>query len=263
MNNFLRFFRANKPNFTLIVVVSCLSFPVHASPWQSPDYILNSFNKIALGGSQLKKWRQPIYYQIAHHVDDIELHEKLVALHLEQLQLYIELPILPANSEHKANMTIVLTTEEKLNSDVGYYFKLTDTNKINEIIKNKIGVTSIRSNREGYIEESVIVIPTDRARAYGRLLTSFAEMLTRGIGMQNHSNEVSPSIFNGDSVNGELTGLDSVMIKLLYDQRIQPGMNEKGIQALGKSILNEKKYKKFINEADVQVRQCGLNSLLN
>lgn len=246
--------------FTLL---SFASSSAHATSWQSNDYILESFNKIAMNGSKVKKWQAPIYYQIAHHVDDIELHEKLVAMHFKQLQQITGLKIQPADLSHKANLTVVLTTEKQFSSDAKHYFNLIDPKKIDAITRYKIGATSLFTNTNGYIEQSVVIIPTDRARAYARLLTSFSEMLTKALGLQYRSESVAPSIFNQRSTNVSLSGLDYVMLKLLYDNRIRPSMNGVDVQQLVKSILSEKKYQNHIFKANVAVMQNGFNLLFN
>jgi len=245
------------------LILLFLTPSAHADHWSSNDYILSSFNKIAVKNSKVNKWQSPIYYQIIHHVDDISLHENLVATHLNQLQQITGLQISPADNSHKANFTIVLTTENNLKSDVGRYFNIRSDNDINVLTNNKIGVTSLLTNKRGYIKESVVVIPTDRARAYGRLLTSFSEMLTKGLGLQNRSAGVTPSVFNAYTVDEFLTGLDYVMLKLLYDKRIKPTMNYKQIQQVSSSILNERHYQHQILGAEIAVKTSGLYTMIN
>jgi len=236
---------------------------LHAASWQSNDYILSSFNKIALNGAKLKKWQTPIYYQITHHVDDIELHEKIVSTHLNQLHQITGLQIQPADSLHKANLIIVLTDEKQFHNDVKHYFKLDNSYKIQAISDHKLGATSLLTTKDGTIKQSTVIIPTDRARAYARLLTSFSEMLTKAVGMQYRSVDVFPSIFNQRSIDSYLTGLDYVMLKLLYDKRIKPSMNNRSIQQLAQSIIKENTYQDYIYEASLTVKQSGLNTLLN
>jgi hypothetical protein len=252
------------------ILLSFLSFAslflatqLHAENWQSDHYILSSFNKIALNGNKIKKWQAPIYYRIKHHIGDIALHEKLVSTHMYQLQQITGLKIRPADPFHKANLTIVLTNEQQFRGDIKNHFKLNNPNTIRAISGNNIGATSINATRDGVIKQSTVIIPTDRARAYGRLLTTFAEMLTKAVGMQYQSVDVFPSIFNYRATDRYLTGLDYVMLKLLYDKRIKPGMNSQRIHQLIPSIIKEKTYQHYINEASLSVKQNGLNTLVN
>ncbi len=247
----------------LSVVALSFASQLHAENWQSDHYILASFNKIALNdGTKVKKWQSPIYYRITHHIDDIALHEKIVNTHLSQLQQITGLDIRPADSLHKANLTIVLTSEKQFRGDIKNYFKLRDLNTIRAISGNNIGATSINATKTGAIKQSIVIIPTDRARAYGRLLTTFAEMLTKAVGMQYQSVDVFPSIFNYRAADRYLTGLDYVMLKLLYDRRIKPGMNSRRIRQLIPLIIKEKNYQHHIYAASLAVKQSGLNTLI-
>ena len=171
--------------------------------------------------------------------------------------------IRPADASHKANLTIVLTSENQFRSDIKKYFKLRDLNTIRAIAGKNIGATSISATKTGSIKQSIVIIPTDRARAYGRLLTTFAEMLTKSVGMQYQSVDVFPSIFNHRAADRYLTGLDYVMLKLLYDRRIKPGMNSQRIRQLISSIIKEKSYQHHIYGASLSVKQSGLNTLVN
>lgn len=254
----------HRPIINIIFIIGLL-FSTHlsAAPWQSDRYILSSFNKIALNGSKVKKWQTPIYYQIKHQIADRELHEKLVSTHMEQLRQITGLTIKPASKYHKANFTIVLTDEHQFNSDIRKHFKLKDLNTVRSLSNNNIGATSISTTSSGAIKQSIVILPTDRARAYGRLLTSLAEMLTKAIGMQFQSPGVFPSIFNYRSTDRFLTGLDYMMLKLLYDKRVRPGMSSHRFTKLASSMIKEKTYRNHIRQASLAVRQSGLNTLVN
>ena len=88
-------------------------------------------------------------------------------------------------------------------------------------------------------------------------------MLTKGLGLQNRVTGVTPSIFNTYTVDEFLTGLDYVMLKLLYDRRIKPTMNYNQIQQVSNSILNEKHYQRHILGAEAAVKTSGLYSMVN
>jgi len=109
------------------------------------------------------------------------LHESLVATHLKQLQQITGIDIAPADDKHKVNFIVVLTTEKNLKNDVEHYFNIHSNDEVNALTNNKIGLTSLLTNKRGYIKKSVVVIPTDRARAYGKLLTNLSEMPHKGI----------------------------------------------------------------------------------
>lgn len=50
------------------------------------------------------------------------------------------------------------------------------------------------------------------------------EEIAQGLGLANDSPEARPSIFNDDDEFGRLTTLDELMLGMLYDPRLKPGM---------------------------------------
>ena len=50
------------------------------------------------------------------------------------------------------------------------------------------------------------------------------EELAQGMGLANDSPEARPSIFNDDNEYGRLTGHDELLLRMLYDDRLRPGM---------------------------------------
>jgi hypothetical protein len=57
-------------------------------------------------------------------------------------------------------------------------------------------------------------------------LSCIHEELAQGLGLANDSPAARPSIFNDDEEFGLLTRQDELMLKMLYDPRLSPGMTE-------------------------------------
>ena len=85
----------------------------------------------------------------------------------------------------------------------------------------------------------VVIIPVDRARARGKLPACVVEELTQVLGLPNDSEKVFPSVFNDRSIDDFLTGLDVLLLKMLYDPRIKPGMDETTVRPLLREISAE------------------------
>jgi hypothetical protein len=56
-------------------------------------------------------------------------------------------------------------------------------------------------------------------------LSCIHEEIAQGLGLANDSPEARPSIFNDDDEFGRLTAMDELMLQLLYDKRLSPGMD--------------------------------------
>ncbi len=73
-------------------------------------------------------------------------------------------------------------------------------------------------------ENAVAVI---RAELPERLRTScIHEEIAQGLGLANDSPAARPSIFNDDDEFGRLTTQDELLLQMLYDPRLAPGMSE-------------------------------------
>lgn len=240
-----------------------------ATHWHTKEYIADSFvavtmNEKAKGSvGEIKKWQKPIYYEIKHHIDDIELHERLVAVHFSQISEITGLKIQPANRQNPANLTIVLTSEKRYQEDIAHYFKLEENGKITKSMAKKIGSASLFTRGDNSILKAAVVIPTDRARAEARLLASLAEMLTQVLGFPNRSTKVYPSVLNDKSRDHFLSGLDYLMLKILYDDRMQSGMASSKTRATVNQIIAENSFQDQIKSAELAVKKQGLYPLLN
>ncbi|MBL4638334.1 MAG: hypothetical protein COC04_01090 [Gammaproteobacteria bacterium] len=253
----------------LIMLTLAWSSSVIAIHWHANEYITNSFVAVTLSEKSqdstagIKKWQKPIYYEIKHHIDDIELHERLVALHFSQIRDITGLKIQPADQLHPANLTIVLTSEKRYQQDIAHYFKLDENAKTTKEMAKKIGSASLFTRRDNSIQQAAVVIPTDRARAEARLLATLSEMLTQVLGFPNRSTSVYPSVLNDRARDHFLSGLDYLMLKILYDDRVQSGMSSIKTRETVNQIIAERSFQDQIKTAELVVKQQGLYPLLN
>ncbi|SMX23480.1 hypothetical protein BOA8489_01587 [Boseongicola aestuarii] len=88
--------------------------------------------------------------------------------------------------------------------------------------------------QDGAIQRAIAVI---RAELPDRLRTSCVhEEISQGLGLANDSAQARPSIFNDDDEFGRLTYHDELLLQILYDPRLKPGMSEASAAALVQSI---------------------------
>ena len=57
-------------------------------------------------------------------------------------------------------------------------------------------------------------------------LSCIHEEIAQGLGLSNDSPAARPSVFNDDEEFGLLTTHDEFLLRILYDPRMRPGMNE-------------------------------------
>lgn len=80
----------------------------------------------------------------------------------------------------------------------------------------------ITKTRSGSLEQAMVVIPTEIDRFLVR--SCIIEELTQVMGPVNDSDDIKPSIFNDSSGNLLLSDHDRLIIRVLYDDRLQAGM---------------------------------------
>ncbi len=254
-----------------LLLLSALTGSVQADKphWQKNDYILDSFVDISLnrehGGrsGQVTKWLRPVRYQIVDRTGDQQLHQKMVAAHLYHLSFITGLDIKPATNTEKANLHIIFGSEQDLDKALLNDFGLSNDTFRQQIAHSSVCIARVKASAKGEITSAGVIIPVDRARAHGKLMSCVVEELTQVLGLVNDSSRVFPSIFNDRSYNDFLSGLDYVLLKLLYEPGIRAGMTETGLRKKLDIILSQPAFQPVIDTADQAVRQHSLENWLN
>ncbi|MEQ3625085.1 MAG: DUF2927 domain-containing protein [Celeribacter sp.] len=70
-------------------------------------------------------------------------------------------------------------------------------------------------------------------------LSCIHEEIAQGLGLANDSPRARPSIFNDDEEFGLLTTQDEMMLRMLYDDRLRPGMSVAEARPIAKTIAEE------------------------
>jgi hypothetical protein len=255
--------------FLMILLFLNSSLSAEQQHWQSTDFIIDSFVDIALNNeyatktSKVRKWVNPIYYQIDHRTGDKALHQKLTQTHLAHLATITGLAILPTSITHPANLKIIFSSEKNLRQELQDDFLINDRQQIESLTRNGVCLANFSVDSGSNITKAMVIIPVDRARANAKLLSCIVEELTQALGLPNDSDNVFPSIFNDKSTDDYLSGLDMILLKALYHRSITPGMNTKQVRRQLKHVLESPKFQQLIIDADLKVRQQGLYKLLN
>lgn len=236
--------------------------------WNSPARLVDSFVEVALHSAYstrqnpVRKWIVPLRYFIVHGVGDEELHRRLIRVHFQHLAEITGLAIQPAGSETAANFLIVLTSEDRLELDMPRYFGNGSAHQRAALYRDSLCLASFAIERKkGSIVRAVAMIPVDRARGNGDLVSCVVEELTHAMGLPNDSPKVFPSIFSRKSTQAFLTGLDHLLLTMLYDPRVKPGMDEKTVRPILQTIAAEYQRDKRFDSAEKIAAESGLAGL--
>ncbi|MCX4190499.1 DUF2927 domain-containing protein [Methylophaga sp. OBS3] len=238
-----------------------------ADEWQDKNYILDSFKRIALSSEyldhtpQLRKWQSPIRFQFHHDVGDAELHEKLSNIHLTHLSTITGHQIEPVSNSHSANLQIIFTEESTILSYLGTRQHLSPE-LAKQLSRNSVCIANLTANQRGEIQHAVVLIPVNRARAHAKLLACIVEELTQVMGLPNDDAAVFPSIFNDLSHDDFLSGLDYILLKLLYHPALKPGMGEQESEAAIRQVMQGKAFQQWLEKAYHAVYEQGLYPLM-
>jgi len=237
--------------------------------WQQARYIQQSFKQIALqsehgpSDGRLHKWHQPIHYKILDRTDDELLHKKMATQQLIHLSHITGHDIRPFGEDRNHNLTIIFTSEQLLEAELTQQMGIEDHEARNDINRNSICVANLSYDSAANIKQAVVIIPVDRARAHGKLMACVVEELTQIMGLPNDSTAVYPSIFNDHSFNDFLTGLDFILLKLLYHPSLISGMSQTLLQQKLSALMRLESYKEMINKAEGLVQEKSLESWLD
>lgn len=232
--------------------------------WQNPDYIRQAFSHIALNNEYdtykhaVRKWHIPIRVFIEHQVADVALHTQLVQMHLSHLTEITGHDIRLVDSLEKANLHLVFTRQSLWANEI---VRLMGPGAVQNI-HGSVCMAKFALNSLQQIERAWVVIPVDQAKMHGKLVACIVEEMTQVLGLPNDSEKVFPSIFNDKTQQDLLTGLDFILLKLLYSPSIRAGMTAAEVEQPLLNLLTQWQRDGTIMNADKMVRQGKLYPLL-
>ena len=237
--------------------------------WQDTAYIQSAFNEIALKNEyrstqkRVLKWKEPIRYEFVYHSDMKKnpLIERLFDAHLLHLQSITGHSIQPHKSHNKgkANLSIHLTPDASYSKVI----KSVAGSQVKYMAQKSHCMASFNKNKNNAIIEAQVILPVDHVFSRGLLITCIVEETTQILGLPNDSDWVNPSIANDASKIELLTGLDYLLLKILYDKSLKAGapfpQNQKTIQRVIKKLESDGE----IKHASKTIKQTGLFPLIN
>ena len=268
---FLRLlFKGNRKSIVLAVFLLLASQASlsESHRWWSLDYLAQSFAEIALKTEYgvkektISKWVGPIAFYYDHQVEDQKLHEYLTGLHLRHLTAITGIAFVPVDKKEKADLIILFTQEKFIRSTLQQYMGRNSMQLVNHLTRNSVCVAHIKTTKGGAIKAARVLIPVDRARSHAKLLSCIVEELTQIMGLLNDADTVYPSIFNDKTYNELLTGLDYILLRVLYDDRVKVGMKADEVMPVVHTIIKEYQHRGVIHNAVDEVTKGQLYSVL-
>ncbi|QXB29038.1 DUF2927 domain-containing protein [Aeromonas sp. FDAARGOS 1405] len=231
--------------------------------WQSDSYLTESFMAIAMEReygearqTRFARWQQPIRLQLVNESGDNPLQADVVKVQAAHLARITGHPISMVTA--KPNLTLIMTDYSKMKSWANR--TMGGDPSVGMALKEGLCLANFATNAKHEISRATIIIPVDYSRAKGRFLDCVVEEFTQVMGLPNDSDKVFPSIFNDNSIDSFLTGLDYVLLKMAYHPALKAGMSSAEIRAALPIALADLRAKGEIREANRRVQQQSLKS---
>ncbi|MGI2070136.1 DUF2927 domain-containing protein [Shewanella baltica] len=232
--------------------------------WKNLTYITQAFSEIALKNEydvakhKVRKWRIPVRVFVEHQVGDRALHTQLVQMHLAHLAEITGHDIQLVDTLLDANLHLVFTRQSQWESEVMRLMGPSSAKNVH----GSVCMAKFALNAKSEIERAWVIIPVDQAQMHGKLVACVVEEITQVLGLPNDSEKVFPSIFNDKTPQDLLTGLDFILLKLLYSPNIRAGMTAAEVKAPLQILLEQWQRDDTLINADKTVRQGQLYPLL-
>ncbi|WDO00909.1 DUF2927 domain-containing protein [Aeromonas allosaccharophila] len=231
--------------------------------WQSDSYLTESFMAIAMEReygearqTRFARWQQPIRLQLINESGDKPLQADVVKVQAAHLARITGHPISMVTA--KPNLTLIMTDYSKMKSWANR--TMGGDPSVGMALKEGLCLANFATNTKHEISRATIIIPVDYSRTKGRFLDCVVEEFTQVMGLPNDSDKVFPSIFNDNSIDSFLTGLDYVLLKLAYHPALKAGMSSDEVRAALPIALADLRAKGEIREANRRVQQQSLKS---
>ncbi len=233
-------------------------------PWQSPAYLQQAFVEVALrneyvaGEQTVRKWQQPVKVWLVQHADQSDKTAWLTRAHLQHLSQLTGLPISMAKRAAEANMTVVFSQAAQWRQDIAQI----SGNARLQPPNDAVCMFGLSLDTYKAIQRAWVVIPVDHAQEHRSLVSCIVEEITQAMGLPNDSEYVFPSVFNDKTPESLLTGLDALLLKMLYLPAIKPGMRAGQTQAILAGQLQQWQLDGTIEHAEQNVRQSALYEMM-
>jgi len=203
-----------------------------ASPntsWQDKQYIEQSFYDIALQAEYrseqvlnvVKRWARPLRVWMYSGSGDAGKQRILLQTHFLRLARITGLPVKFVERKNEANVQVFFAANRELKHLATHEMSA----KAYQVLQDSVCLGSIRFNRRSEITRGTVLIPVERVKALGKLDACVVEEVTQMLGLINDSRTVKHTVFSDLTDYDQLTGLDYLLIKLLYSPYLRSGMN--------------------------------------
>ncbi|WP_050761331.1 DUF2927 domain-containing protein [Jannaschia sp. CCS1] len=213
-----------------------------------------NFTEIALGreynganGGWLVRWRDPIRMHVVFGpsvpIADQTADRAMIGRYASRLSSITGHDI--RLTRERVNFLVLVVAEPELRGLRGFlrqHVPELSTRAVNIITRMPqahlcMVITLPHAARDQGIARAVAIVRAEHPALMRR--SCVEEELAQGMGLPNDHRGARPSIFNDDEEFGVLTGHDELLLRMLYDPRLAPGMTLHQISPLLPQIIGD------------------------
>jgi len=206
---------------------------------------------------KLKRWKNPIIINIIHGETNtrkqIEADTKNIENFARRLSNLTNLPIEIGTKPGNFILLFLNINEQKrFGKKLETLMPLLTTSMAKAITSSPRSIfcsafTLTKSPKDYEYVSAIILIKSEHKNLMRK--SCIHEEMAQAMGLSNDSKFAKPSIFNDDEEFALLTNHDENLLKILYDNRLQPGMDANETQQIvtkiAKELLSYKNFKLF------------------
>ncbi|HEY7609092.1 MAG TPA: DUF2927 domain-containing protein [Alphaproteobacteria bacterium] len=230
--------------FLGVLILAALPAAAAAEP-PSDAAVLDAFARIAFGDElvpdpdpRLQKWARPIRWRSFESLSLEDGERAFLERHIERLARLTGHDLAPATSWPEANLVILFVAEERYEATLARYLAPQRRDLLPKLAATACAGLVQHHRVTFEIEFAVAIVPLDRARARGLATSCIAEETTQVLGLPNDV-DLEGTLFNDKGKARDLTPLDEMLVRLLYDRRLKSGMRRGEALAAAREILPE------------------------
>ena len=148
-------------------------------------------------------------------------------------------------SQQNENMYIVIANRKEIKTLIGEIglthpeFDPTRIPIITQLPKDIhcMTMTAMSTKPNSAISSALVIIRSELPVIMRR--ACFHEEIAQSLGLTNDSHLARPSVFNDDDEFATLTKFDEILLQILYDYRLNPGISKREASQLVRQIANE------------------------
>lgn len=196
--------------------------------------------------SRLHKWTGPIRFKVTFG-ETVPLDQRAkdlasIRAYVARLSRLTGLPMRVVDTNANFHVFIVNEDEKrKLDGTIRTLMPEVDNATINAVTAMPRTtfclVFALNSEETGGYSKALAVIRAEHPDLMR--LSCIHEELAQGLGLSNDSPRARPSVFNDDEEFGLLTSHDELLLRILYDDRMKPGMDAAEAREMAEIIAAE------------------------